>query len=314
MDDGRNTELTLDKAHQGIRRLERLEADGATIDELVSAIKELHVGAKVELPVMPEGARLFRAREIGKPPLVQSEISYPPAGLLTKYGRANTPGEPIFYSCWGTDAYSDQNNMIGCLWEARAQEGKLYALSEWQTMEPLPLYPFGYRAASFLKDPSRVGTPRTKQDWITSATPAEPMAAIQEWASNVFTREVQDGSEQLYLLSAALAKYALELRFAGGEGEWEKVAGIVYPSVATYLSIDNICLRPTVVDAAVCLLGVRIVSVANMHFLDDSETRPSQDAVANAEVTFYENSIRGTEDGEIRWPKNWIKRSIFDQK
>jgi hypothetical protein len=308
MDAGSSNELTLDRAILGIEQIERLEEDGATIDELVSAIKELHAGGTVELPVLPEGSRLFRAREIDRRPLTQSEVSYPPAHVVTKLGRANAPGHSMFYSCWGTDAYSDRNNMIGCLWETRAAEDKIYALSEWQTMEPLPLYPFGYRTVEFLENPLPLGNLRSRRPFIIGALPTEPMAAIQQWESRVFT----EGSDKRYPLSAALTKYALDLRFNGAADEWEKVAGIVYPSVANGLSMDNVCLMPNVVDAAVALLGVRILRVRDMCIVEAGDEQAPADAVARAEITLHETSSSCTDQGEIHWPRNWIMRSIFD--
>ncbi len=94
-------------------------------------------------------------------------------------------------------------------------------------------------------------------------------------------------------------------------GETDRVSGIVYPSVATGLNSDNICLTPEAADNGLALVGVWIVSVKNMGLLDEPEERPEGIAVGKADVTFHDSSYPCDGSGTVRWPDRLVMRSVF---
>jgi hypothetical protein len=274
------------------------------MDELVAAVKAVHLGCNVTVLTLFPGKRLFRAVRVTERPIHQSRISYPPSRLLDKMGRANDVGHAMFYASMADrPGLEPRSNFLACVWESKVEDGELLAVGEWEVTEELRVYPFGFQA------PEMGNMERGQQPWIHSSMPNESITLIKAWESEVFTRTVNTGEENQYKLSVALTKYAINLR--APMGGTDRVSGIVYPSVATHLCSDNVCLTPEAADEGLALLGVRIMDAKNLRFFRENDDRPDDDAVGGAEVMFHDSSYPCDGSGEVRWPKRWIMRSIF---
>jgi len=307
MDQGCVEPPTPEEAFARILRAEELGSSGAPLDELVTAVKAVHLGCAVKMISVCPGKRVFRAVRITEPPIHQSRISYPPNQVVQLPGRANEVGQSVFYASMADDPGPDaRSNILACLWESRAREEDLFAIGEWQVIEELVLYPFGFQA------PEMREMIRGNQSWIRESEPAEVMSLINAWESGVFTRVVNPGDESQYRMGVALTKYAFGLR--AEMGETDRVSGIVYPSVPTRLNSDNICLTPEAADNGLALVGVWIVSAKNMAHLDEPEERPEGIAVGKADVTFHDSSYPCDGSGVIRWPKRMVMSSIFTDR
>jgi hypothetical protein len=82
---------------------EKINADLKTleIDEIKSQLEHLVKGMVVRSPTFDPGAFLYRARRIGTTfnktiGMKYADLIYPPKGL-TRLGRLNREGDPVFY-------------------------------------------------------------------------------------------------------------------------------------------------------------------------------------------------------------------------
>lgn len=295
---------TPQEASARIKNAEEMASSGVPMEELVAAVKYVHRGCRIKLVGLESGKRLFRAVRVSELPIHRSRVGYPPASVITQLGRANDVNESLFYASIGdAPGLEPRSNMLACVWECKVRDGDLLAVGEWEVLDRITLYPFGFQA------PEMSSMIRGAQSWIQESTPAETMAIINAWESDEFTRIVEPGNEHEYRMSIALTKYSLGWRF---EGEpVDRVDGVVYPSVAARLNCDNICLTPQVADNKLALLGVRLLSARNLRFFRDGEEHPEDDAVGAADVTLHESSYACDETGEIKWPPRWITGSTF---
>lgn len=294
---------TPEEAQARIHRVEELAASDAPMDDLVAAVKTVHLGCRVKIVTAEAGKRFFRAVKTTEKPILKSRVSYPPAqkALLS---RANEEGHPVFYASFADSITPDGSaNLIACAFESRAKAGELFAVGEWVAAEDLILYPFGFQS------PRVSAMLRGTQPWIRQSEPVEAMRVINAWESDVFTRMVRPGEEREYKVSVALTKYALDLR--DDFGITDRVSGVVYPAVATDQNTDNVCLTPTAADYGLELLDVRILEVRNLRLFGDQEGSPEKGAVGAAEVTIYDRSYPCNGKNEIKWPQTWTLRSTF---
>jgi len=292
MTNPRTAPPTPEEARTRIQQVEELASRDAPIEDLVAAIKAIRLGCDVQMVTLEPDKRIFRAVRVTEPPVHKSRISYPPSAKAA-LGRANDLGQSLFYaSIADSPGPSGRSNILACAWESKAEDGDLLAIGEWVVIETLPLYPFGFQA------PEMSAMIRGNQPWMRGSTPEDTMAVIHDWESQVFTRIVKPGDEHYYRVSVALTKYALGLR--GDMGETDRASGIVYPSVATRLNSDNICLTPEAADNGLALLGVRILDAKNMRMFGDHDERPHEGAVGSADVTFHDSSYPCKGGDEIK--------------
>jgi len=294
---------TPEEAQARIHRVEELAASNAPMDDLVAAVRAVHLGCTIKIVTAEAGKRFFRAVKMTEKPVVKSRVSYPPAQKAS-LGRANDEGHPVFYASFADSATPDgSGNLIACAFESRAKAGELFAVGEWVAVEDLILYPFGFQS------PRVSAMARGTQPWIRQSEPVEAMKVINAWESKVFTRMVRPGEECEYRVGVALTKYALNMR--DDFGFTDRISGIVFPAVATELNTDNVCLTPAAADNGLELLDVRMLEVKNLRLLEDGDECPETGAVGAAEVTIYDRSYPCNGKDEIKWPQTWIMRSTF---
>jgi hypothetical protein len=137
---------TPEEAQARIHRVEELAASNAPMDELVAAVRAVHLGCTIKIVTADAGKRFFRAVKMTEKPVVKSRVSYPPAQKAS-LGRANEEGHPVFYASFADSATPDgSGNLIACAFESRAKAGELFAVGEWVAVEDLILYPFGFQS------------------------------------------------------------------------------------------------------------------------------------------------------------------------
>lgn len=119
---------------QTIRQLESMDSRAASISDFDLLIATLLRGYEVVTPKFDAGVYIYRGRKCDK--LVRlCDISYPPAKLVTAFGRANEIGQPIFYGATARNVP---------FFELDAQPGDYIALSKWKTTEPMMLNHIGF--------------------------------------------------------------------------------------------------------------------------------------------------------------------------
>jgi len=312
------TELdpTVEEVEARIAKVEQLVAAGATIEELALAIRAVHRGCTIQMAGLRRGDLLFRARRITERPTNRSQVSYPRAETLNVFGRANDIRQAMFYACTANQHPDrDHDNMIACLWESGAESGQVFAIGTWQVEEDIPLYPFGFHADAILNSPVNQKSGRATDPVINAGSPRDALLVIKRWESAAFTKSVPAGEESLYKFTVALTKYALDFRWpvgSAGPGPHDRVSGIMYPSVANRLCVENVCLRPEEADRVLTLLGVTILSPSDMTEFDLSNRSSVEEPIGMAQVTLFGSSLPCNRSHDIRWPLRVVLSSEFD--
>jgi hypothetical protein len=105
------------------------------IDTLKRFIRYKLGGYRVAINEIPAGHQFFRGVLCEDRPSTIDRISYPPVERVTRLGRVNRPGTPMFYCSVAA---------APVFYELRAKKGDLVALSRWEVVEPLWMHHLGY--------------------------------------------------------------------------------------------------------------------------------------------------------------------------
>jgi hypothetical protein len=201
------------------------------------------------------GQRLFRGVLWRDLPSNVNELKYPPAARVTKFQRANRPGDPRFYCSAGAPA---------AIFELSPRVGDRIAVSEWEVQEKLWMLNVGYEKNSL----STIGSARQTPHWQTKPIPNETIAnrLVHRFLASEFTREVPAGAEHFYKLSTAIAEKLAgritSLNQTEGMPSGRRFAGLQYPALAMRGDADNIVLHPDFVDRNhLVLKNVRYVNI-----------------------------------------------------
>ncbi len=252
-----------------IEQIEELADRGASPSELLPLIHHIHNRYQYSFRAgfLPIGTEIYRARVNPRVPIFLQDLRYPLPQFCKKNGRANGPGESMFYASFGK---------APCFFECGAVVDDKFLFGTWKVNESFRIHQVGY-CAELSSSLSGVRTFNTAQSHI-STNPCD--RTLQDWHSKVFTRIVPKGQENLYSLGIALARWAFVPSAAPG-GVVLKFGGVVYPSVASALIADNIVVIPEVVDS--CLL----LEQASAHVVKeiiDRESLMTTDLAVNAPI------------------------------
>jgi hypothetical protein len=213
------------------------------IDTLKRQLREKLGGYMVMLSYITTENLLFRGVVCGDQPKTIDRISYPPPNKVTKLGRLNRIGQPMFYSSRGAPAV---------FYELQAKAGQRIALSTWELIEPLWMHNLGFHGDSLRRIGARIVGPRLR---LTDPIPNETKtnAALRRQLSEAFTEKVDDGQEYRYKLSIAIN----ELLFGDAEPlatnipdgpRCDRAVGTVYPAMQMRGAADNVGIWPEFVD------------------------------------------------------------------
>lgn len=173
----------------------------------------------------------------------QKYLSYPPLDLVKKskrYNRANTPDFNLFYA---TDSFDS------ALLELKPDVGDIVTVGTWvpkQGKTILTSYPVTHNPLTAQVNPEAkkgyLAFQEIKQ--YNHPTLMKFMETIFGFVSEEFAKPVKDHWE--YFLSAKFSERILKINNA--ESEWNYEC-MVYPSVGNKYSVNNIALRPEIIDA-----------------------------------------------------------------
>jgi hypothetical protein len=151
-------------------------------------------GYRVAFASITTEAPLYRGVRWNQRPKKIDDLWYPPATVVTKLGRANREGIPIFYaSCAGPGAF----------YELRAQKGDLIALSEWEVAESLWMHNLGFHPEALRRIGVSDGLGRSRwHNPIPNETNRH--AKLRRQLSLAFTEDIKDGREYRYKQSIAI--------------------------------------------------------------------------------------------------------------
>jgi hypothetical protein len=228
------------------------------IDTLKKQLREKLGGYTVAIKNVPAGTKFFRGVRNPELPKWIEQISYPKASHVTRDGRANRRGIPMFYCSVGGPAV---------FYEMRIHAGDKIALSEWELIESIWMHNLGYHRNAL----SRLGSSRllSPRQHLINPIPNEtkPNRKLRRKLSFAFTDDVDEGEEYKYKLSIAIH----ELLFDGAAPieiigkpdapRTNRAAGTVYPAMKMKGAADNAVIWPEFVDRCLKLKSVRYVLV-----------------------------------------------------
>jgi hypothetical protein len=226
-----------------LQRIRQLQSSDDTYPELLKQMHGLAALAPISVASIHDpGVKLFRSTAHHRTvPARIEEIWYPPAEILTTFGRANRPGSPVFYCC---------SDPTGSFLEARAQVGDYATFATWETITEMIVHHVGYSDAVMV----RAGIARDLLEVdreLHKRLEGEGVAAIREFLSLSFT----DPQPSHYRVTAAIAEMFMAA---------DTIAGIKYPSIAKNARVDNLALLPEFVRAGVRLAEASVVRVEKM--------------------------------------------------
>lgn len=166
-------------------------------------------------------------------------LKYPPSENVTKYGRCNLPKQSVFY---GSTIF------MTAMDEMKPRVGDLITKSIWKLNEPkkLKFCPiFHVQPTNGTVNPSSINLENTFHRLVKENFPInqqEVVTNLSKFIAFQFSKSVHHKKNKDYLFSAYFSNKILN-ELDGGT-----INGIVYPSVQSNLSFDNIVLKTDVLD------------------------------------------------------------------
>jgi hypothetical protein len=225
------------------------------IDSLKRYLRSKLGGYRVALADITTGNLLYRGVAWKQRPSKIDDVSYPPADRVTKLGRINRIGKPVFYCSVAAH---------GVFSEMRAKQGDLIALSEWEVAEPLWMHNLGYHQDAL----RRMGAPAVAmRPRFINPIPNESKRndRLRCQLCLAFTEDIPGDREYRYKQSIAIN----ELLFDGASPlpkypdgpKSSHAAGTVYPAIRMRGSADNVAIWPEFVDSGLRIKSVRHVFI-----------------------------------------------------
>lgn len=281
---------------QQIEYLRGVDLNAVKFEEVVLLLRRIIRGYWNNAITIPENQMLYRANRYDFKPDDASFLTYPPAKLVTGYQRANTPGNPMFYTSMAKNA---------TLYELDVKPKDRVSISMWKTTAAAFINNIAFDDHVFakLKSDRLAESYALASEYTISLKNASLNRVVRRFFADEFSRKVPGGSERQYIISAALTECFLgnvqerdgtpaNISFEG------KFAGILYPSLAMRGNADNLVLLPDYADRHCELVHVEFVEI---------------DSVRKGRIDFTEydfaNSFSG--DGLIRW-KGRPKQYSYD--
>lgn len=231
-----------------------------------------------------EGQWLYRGVVHREVPGLVSQLSYPPPDRVTKDGRANRAGVPMFYCSAAAPAVP---------FELRVKAGDMIALSEWRLNEKLWLHNLGYHDDAL----RRMGVTRSSARPATIVNPipneSRANARLRRLLALAFTEDVPAGEEYRYKQTVAINELLFDraepLHRVEGGPRFNEAAGTAYPAMQMMGVADNLVLLPKFVDSS---LTIRSSLCLRVEAVDERK---------NAYTTLTVAQASAFQDGKIIW-------------
>jgi len=223
--------------------LRRIDLNVVDVDLVKDRVYEVVRKYQTTVPLITNEQKFYRGVKLGFKPERISQISYPPAEIVTRFQRVNRPNEPKFYCSVSREAP---------FFELRCGAGDYVTISRWRMIKQFFVNTVGYsQTALAARGTSRKELPQWTRHHAATASPSNRM--LNEFLSHEFSRDVPDGCENQYKLSVAIAErllgtfsnHGLVYKEMPEEGVF---GGILYPALAMRGNSDNLAILPHIVD------------------------------------------------------------------
>lgn len=220
-----------------INNVKSLDLSQTDIKEVRLLVKKL----TFFYPVVRRGIfpnRIYRVRKNSNEKFTNiSELWYPPAHFISKYGRLNDVGQAVFYG-------SDQEAVA--ISETRPQPGEILTIIE-----------CGHRGRSLqLKElgllPESSADIEARSKVLGNTENVEKYNLIRELLHKEFTQIVNLGDEYRYKITVSIAYWLM----SNSEAD-----GIMYPSIETGLMGVNYALKPEIADMLLYPIHAKMILI-----------------------------------------------------
>jgi hypothetical protein len=254
----------------------RCDPEMTSFDEYVRLLLPVFMGFKMNGMHAYQGVNLYRTRVLkaGEQKFSHLKDITAPPPHLTKPGRCNPVGRPVFYASTSKET---------AILESRAKEGETLVISQWKTTTRFLLNNLGYTVSCF----KNLGAVRSVQV-------DQPNPHAYDLLTDSFTRK----DEMFYPLSAAIfEKMTMKgepPRLPSPEG-WDVVSirGLQYPSIQMNANGDNVALK----------LDDNLVPAGAPYFVGAEFVEVGEYCPKTLKYITYEmdRSDRASKDGGIIW-------------
>lgn len=208
-----------------------------------------------EIPIIRftiyEGSGLIRQRVNNNGELFKniSELSYPPASL-TSMGRANLPGNPLFYACSFPKEINDNApypriialEETSSFMKDKSTSGiERATVSRWDVYEKLELIALPFLGVYNRACPDLLEIKERWQDEISKGTIPGDALELVSFMANEISKEFNDKSQ--YFKIANFVHYLLRMNAKTKDAD-----GIIYPSVPAQGAGFNVAVKTEVAD------------------------------------------------------------------
>lgn len=220
-----------------------------------------------------------------------NHLKYPPAHLVSSYGRCNIPGQSVLYA--GFD-------WITILSELKPLKGDLITTSKWRVKNDASLR----FCPIFLKQPvdGTVNIDSLKYERIYQkelqkypSNIRSKIAFLNNFVAESFSKKFPHSSNHLnYIFSAYFSNEILNTYLDG------RIDAILYPSVRQGLSFQNIAIKPPIFDVHYELIEVQESFVV----MDHTDGRGGYFTEGISDCKKFDN-----ENGKILWDVDKVYQS-----
>lgn len=241
-------------------------------DEIRVLLSELLHGCAFRLPPVQFEA-LYRARVVGGAVGIEHvrEAWYPPPAIVRAWGRANAPGESVFYASFSRSV---------ALCEVRPAVGDPVTILRATPTSSAPAYFFPLGLAPQLSDELKPRADPRLPEIYARGEDRRRAALIHDFLVAEFMREHPAGQPRAYAVTAILTR--MILRAVPG------LAGVAYPSVVTRRASIAVALPPLEADRL-----LRPESCIEVHVEAEDDV--------NFRTRVVRTAQRFDDDGAVRW-------------
>ncbi len=263
-----------------IKKIESIDLQNTSIDELEELLNPLFIGYKVSAPRFETGIYLYRGRICDKPSNTK-DVNYPLPSVITSYGRLNNISESIFYGATARGVP---------FFELDVDVGDRIALSVWKSTERILLNHVGFTDECTTLLNSKRNLDRIYEFVKETNNFGDLNNFVHSYLASKFSETIKKGEEYKYKLTIAIGRKLIM---------GDLFAGILYPTITMSGNADNFALKPECVNDKLVLEKVEYIRV----------DKCSAGLRYNITLLDFANSF--TKNGEIEWKSrlpHWVLR------
>lgn len=259
------------------------------LDELYGIFKSVN---DYDIPIVRyiiyPGSGLIRQRinnSQGKEFYSVSELNYPPAICLSKYGRVNLPYQSMFYACsfpntngvdvplprivslLETSSFFKDKDSVGI---ERA------TVSRWEVTERLNLIALPFGEEYTRPCPDVLSFAKSWHDIMQDISVNPDGLELIQYMSNEISKIFSFDNE--YMIIANFVNYLLNVNIKTKDSD-----GIIYPSVPAQGGGFNVAIKPNVADAKIRFVGASLCHLLKKR--DKSHIAIMKDSLLNSDGT-----------------------------